>query len=577
MKRPVNEFVSDHRGNVVMLFGLSVIPVMMMAGAAVDYARGVTTHKVLQQGADTAALAVASRITAATSTADAIKQAQNVLRSASQRLAAATISNATISADRKTFCIDAQVSIPTMIMKIARIDSMAPAVMSCAEIGGGSTNYEIALALDNSGSMNESAGGATKIQSLKTAATNFVNSMFAKSPGKVKIAITPFAGLVIPVDPTVAANRALPWIDVNGLSSQHWITFGGKANANAAGFTSRFNVFSNLKSQRADWDFGGCYEPQPYPMNVTETAPTAGNAETLFVPYLAPDEPDSSAYENNYLNDDGGGCSLWTFGGWTDLTRTCKYKPATGWTSGIWSWFGATAGNGWTGGVFASRGGAFNGPNGMCPNAATQTALQLTPTQSTITAKIAQLTAAGDTNLHEGVMWAWRSISPNPPFSAGSAYNTAGVRKILVLMTDGYNNWTSNTNTVGGSYYEALGYYSYNGAKNRRLPDGTQGNGVDYQSQLDGAANSWTDYKSVSRQAQDELTRQSCENAKAKGIEIYSIAFSVSTNPIDAAGINLLKSCATNADHYLLATDSTQIDRAFSQIAMNLSKLRLSR
>lgn len=576
MLRAFKRLVSDCRGNVVMIFGLAIIPMMLMAGAAVDYSRGASLRSALQQATDAAALSVASKVTQTSVLADSINRAQNVIR-ANSRLANATVVSATLTDNNSTFCLTTQVTAPTVIMKVAHIPSLAPKATACAEIGGGSETFEVALALDNSGSMNGSAGGATKIQSLKTAATNFVNTMFGKLPGKVSMAITPFAGLVIPVDPSVAANRTLSWIDVNGNSSQHWITFGGKPAANADGFMSRFNVYNNLKSQRADWDFGGCYEPQPYPMNVTETVPSAGNAETLFVPYLAPDEPDSSAYENNYLNDDGGGCTTTVYGNWTDLIRTCKYKPPGGYTSGYWSWYGSTAGNGWVGGVFSSHGGAFNGPNGMCPNHATQTLLPLSSAQTTLATKIGQLTAAGDTNLHEGLMWAWRSISPNPPFSVGQPYSNVKNHKILVLMTDGYNNWSSNTNSVGGSYYEALGYYSYNGAKNQRLPNGTQGNGVDYQSQLMTAANSATDYKPTSRQAQDELTRQSCVNAKAAGIEVYSIAFSVSTNPIDAAGISLLQSCATNSDHYFLATDSNQIDDVFEKIANNLGKLRLSR
>lgn len=576
MQRAFDEIFIDRRGNVVMIFGLAIIPVMLMVGVAVDYSRGASLRGALQQATDAAALSVASKMTASSLVSASTEKAQVLVR-ANPRLAAATVTNATLTNNNSTFCLTTRVTTPTMIMKVAHINVMSPATTACAEIGGGASTYEVALALDNSGSMNESAGGATKIQSLKTSATNFANAMFARLPGKVSMSITPFAGLVIPVDPSVAANRSLPWIDVHGDSSQHWITFGGKPAATTAGFTSRFSVFNNLKSQRADWDFGGCYEPQPYPMNVTETVPNAGNADTRFVPYLAPDEPDSSAYENNYLNDDGGGCTTTVYGNWTDLTRTCKYKPPTGYTSGYWSWYGSNAGNGWSGGVFATHGGAFNGPNGMCPNHATQTMLQLTTAQTTISNKISQLAAGGDTNLHEGLMWAWRSISPYAPFSAGRAYNVSTNHKILVLMTDGYNNWSSNANTVGGSYYQALGYYSYNGAKNLRLPNGSHGDGVDYQSQLMYAANSGTDYKPNSRQAQDELTRQSCANAKAAGVEIYSIAFSVSSNPIDSAGINLLRGCATNADHYFLATDSNQIDDVFKKIANNLGKLRLSR
>lgn len=576
MLRAFHRLASDRRGNVAMIFGLAIIPVMFMAGAAVDFSRGAAMRSALQQATDAAALSVAARMTPSSLLQPNIDKAQVLLR-ANPRLAAATVVNGQITNGNTSFCITTSASVQTMIMQIAHIDTLSPRVTSCAEMGGGPNTFEIALALDNSGSMNESAGGATKIQSLKTAATNFVNTMFARAPGKVQMAITPFAGLVVPVDPTVAANHALSWIDVNGNSSQHWIIFGGKPAATAAGFTSRFSVFNNLKTQRADWDFGGCFEPQPYPMNVTETVPTTGNPETLFVPYLAPDEPDSAEYENNYLNDDGGGCTTTTNRDWSDLTRTCKYKPPAGYAGGYWAWYGAGAGSGWSRGVFGSRGGAFNGPNGMCPSHATQTMLRLTPSQSSLMNKIAQLTAAGDTNLHEGVMWAWRSISPNAPFSQGRPYNVNTNHKILILMTDGYNNWSSNTNTVGGSYYQALGYYSYNGAKNLRLPNGSHGDGVDYQSQLMLAANSALDHKPHSRQAQDELTRQSCANARAAGVEIYSIAFSVASNPIDSAGVNLLRACATNDDHYYLATDSTQIDSVFSQIAAKLGKLRLSR
>jgi len=36
--------------------------------------------------------------------------------------------------------------------------------------------------------------------------------------------------------------------------------------------------------------------------------------------------------------------------------------------------------------------------------------------------------------------WGWRSISPNPPFSGGLAYNTQGWTKVVILETDGVDN-----------------------------------------------------------------------------------------------------------------------------------------
>lgn len=58
----------------------------------------------------------------------------------------------------------------------------------------GSQNIEVALVIDNTGSMSEALGGSTKISAVKTAASNFVSYLFANvvAPGTVKIALVPF-------------------------------------------------------------------------------------------------------------------------------------------------------------------------------------------------------------------------------------------------------------------------------------------------------------------------------------------------------------------------------------------------
>jgi hypothetical protein len=129
---------------------------------------------------------------------------------------------------------------------------------------------------------------------------------------------------------------------------------------------------------------------------------------------------------------------------------------------------------------------------------------------------------------------------------------------------------------VGGSTYEALGYYSYNGQKNLRLPNGTAGDMVDYQTQLAAAANKSSSYQAKSRLAQDDLTLQACTNAKNSGVEIFTIGFSTSTDPIDAQGLDLLQRCATSANHYFAVENANQLNAAFSAIGIGLGKLRLS-
>jgi hypothetical protein len=188
-----------------------------------------------------------------------------------------------------------------------------------------------------------------------------------------------------------------------------------------------------------------------------------------------------------------------------------------------------------------------------------QPLLRMTSTQSTLTSKVTGLTANGDTNLHEGFMWGWRSISPNAPFSDGNAYNTSSNgtnQKVIVLMTDGYNNWSSVSNTWGGSMYEAPGYYTL---ANGRVPPGNQN--ITNMTQ--------------SRAALDELTLQACTNAKAKGIIVYTVGFSVSSDPIDAQGQKLLQSCATDSSHAFIANDADSLVNAFNQIGTGMGKLRI--
>jgi Flp pilus assembly protein TadG len=552
--RGVAALVDGVEGNVGVIFGLTALPMLLMIGGAVDFARLSTTRASLQQATDSAALMVATKITSTTTDTDAQRMAQVFLQN---NYPSATISSATISSDRLSLKLTSSAQIPTTTMKLANFKTMTATITTQASLAGGTdpnTTYEIALVLDNSGSMTESAGGVSKIQSLQTAATSFVNTMFSKvTTGKLQMSITPFNAAVVAVDPVITANRSLSWIDTGGNSSLHWNVFGGsKAAAAADGFTNRFGIYAKLKAARSSWDWNGCFEPQPYPMDVNDTPPTASTPDTLFVPYLSPDEPNNSGYLDSYVYDGSGGSCSSSGAAWTELIHTCKYKNP-------------------------SVSGSAKGPDGVCPSQSTQILLQLTQSQSTVLNKISNLVAAGTTNLHEGFMWGWRTISPNAPFAAGRAYNAANNRKVMVFMTDGYNNWQSNPGTVTGSQYEAPGYYSLNGAKNVRLPDGSKGDGVDYQTQLAAAApNNYTDFHNKSRNAQDELTLEACANAKAAGIEIFTIGFSVPIDPIDAQGLALLQSCATNSDHYYTAANADELNAVFASIGLGLGKLRLS-
>jgi Flp pilus assembly protein TadG len=535
-------FGGDRAGQVAMTFALAAVPLILASAAAIDFARIATKHSSLQQATDAAVLTATKSVTPSTTSSDIQTIAQNQI-STVMTDSGATVTTATLSADRSTVCVSTQETVTLSIMQMFGYSNKVTSASACA-LTPGSNNpnatYEIALVLDNTGSMTESApGSSTKMAALQNAANQFVSTMWSGNyAGKVKMSIVPFSGGVA-IQNSDTNNRTAAWIDTAGKSSWHWTPFVG---ATQAGFKSRFDIFANLKALNSAWDWAGCFETPPYPQNVNDTPPTAATPDSLFVPMLAPDEPDSNSYYSNSYIQDTRKCPN-SSDPQTLTTQACKYTQPR---------------------LDSNSSGAF-GPNGMCVS---KPLLRMTSTQSTLTAKVASLTAAGDTNLHEGLMWGWRTLSPNAPFSDGKAYDLSAAplnRKILVLMTDGFNNWSPAANAWGLSYYEALGYYATasgkaHGTTNGRLPPGNQ----------------TITNLAQARAAQDELTLEACTNARASGIEIFTVGFSVSTDPIDTQGTNLLKSCATqDNNHFFMATDTNSLVSVFQQIGAGLGKLRL--
>ena len=72
---------------------------------------------------------------------------------------------------------------------------------------------------------------------------------------------------------------------------------------------------------------------------------------------------------------------------------------------------------------------------------------------------IQSLQAKGGTNMLEGVMWGWRVLSPEAPFTEGKAYDDPDNDKFLIVMTDG-ENWHQARSNHNKSSYHSFGYAS---------------------------------------------------------------------------------------------------------------------
>jgi hypothetical protein len=164
------------------------------------------------------------------------------------------------------------------------------------------------------------------------------------------------------------------------------------------------------------------------------------------------------------------------------------------------------------------------------------------------------MVAVGNTNVAQGLIWGWHTITPNAPFADGVAYGTAKTDKIIILLTDGDNTNDTNTNP-NASIYTGLGYIA-------------QGRLLNASNTALGTSSTSTDR----RDAIDSREAKICTAMKAKNIIIYSIGVGVSTH-----SKTILQACASGNDHYYDVTDTSQLTSVFNAIAGSINNLRISK
>jgi Flp pilus assembly protein TadG len=311
-RRKLVSFARDARGNVALLFGLTLIPLLIGVGVAVDYGRALIVHERMQEAADAAGLAVGSWV--GLSQEEMQTKAQQYFDANYPASTLGTVGALSISVDGSDIKVNVSGQVPTTFMQLANINTVDVGASTTIAVGMGTV--EVALALDNSGSMSGS-----KISSLKTAAANLVDTLFASAqnspkPDPIKVAVVPFAASVN-VGPQYANAN---WMDTAGSGKYNAYETECYANGgtlNSSGVcsvslssptvaTDNLTLFSSLKDAAGNAvTWGGCVEARPAPYDVQDDAP--GGATTMFVPMFAPDEPDN----------------------WTCSTGTCSYAGTT--------------------------------------------------------------------------------------------------------------------------------------------------------------------------------------------------------------------------------------------------------
>lgn len=196
---------------------------------------------------------------------------------------------------------------------------------------------------------------------------------------------------------------------------------------------------------------------------------------------------------------------------------------------------GNGGGNGWGWGGGWGGGGKKTGVCTIPQDSAIQ---PLSDDTEMLKGKVDDLSASGGTAGHLGTAWAWYTLSPNwnalwPEPNRAADYGTPHLTKIAILMTDGEYNTQYDSNGIAASEY--------------------------------GAANG-----SSTQQA-----RALCTSMKNAGIIVYSIGFELS-GP-SSQSYQTLKNCASDETKFYDAEDGVQLQQAFRDIGLKLSKLYLSK
>ena len=538
----LRSFARNKAGNVAVLFGLALIPIVIGVGAAIDYGRALVVRDHMADAADAAALAIASwpGLTQAQQTA----KAQQFFTANYPPTKLGTVGTLNVAFAGDNINVSVSGTVQTTFMKLANINTLA--VGANAVITKKERNIELVLVLDTTGSM----ASAGKLTALKSSAKQLVSTLFngQSTSNSVKIGVVPFAAAVNVGPNQVTANPT--WFDLKTYTAAN-------AAADPVAFedldktsgVNTYNLYHNsgnslaLKSE----NWAGCVRERSSnsAYELTDAPPSSSDPASRWVPYFAPDEPDKASnttFDNTYLCDNPKKCS--SGNSTTAPSATCACPPGITCTSTndqrqcySGKYKGATVSGG-------------EGPDMNCPPAAIT---PLTNVASTINSAIDALVAKGSTVIPAGLLWGWRVISPTPPFTDGTDYANDKVIKAVVLLTDGENDASAGSNGNNKSDYNAFGY-----AKNGHLGS-TSGSNAD--------------------STLDTKTLTVCSAIKnvspSNPVQLYTIGLGVTS-----ASQTLLTNCAGTDDQgnklFYNSPSADQLASIFQDIAQGLSELRIA-
>lgn len=209
MKKAFFSLLRSERGAILPIFGLMVLLLIVLAGAAIDVTRVVNAREKLSYALDAAALTVATDLSTSVLTNAEIEQsAEDSMRAnlAGEEFLEAAIENLTIDVNSEagTVSMSSSASLDNYLIDIGGYGSSAfgPetfAFGTTAQVSYSRFDVELALVVDVTGSMGWAIGSTSviRINALREASEQLVDILIpdgtAPSDSKVRISLVPYS------------------------------------------------------------------------------------------------------------------------------------------------------------------------------------------------------------------------------------------------------------------------------------------------------------------------------------------------------------------------------------------------
>jgi len=540
--------LSDEAGAIVAMMAMAVIPLFAAIGLSIDIGRGYLLQSKLSYAIDSAGLAGGRAFDQDNRLEDVMMFFEaNFKESYVDASLEGNTPTVTFNDQDNTIHIEATASIPTHFMKIAGVDELT--VSASTVIQREMRGMELVLVMDNTGSMR----GSGKMGAMKDAATDLVDILYGdrETVPNFWVGVVPYAATV-----NIGAERSDWLVNESYDSDAAW-------HAADPDGDERFGYHPD-HFQPTAWK--GCVEARSYPNDSNDDLAS----EEAWYPHLWRTTLNAFA---NPLHEE-------------DPDPYNEDEPET------WGAY-LNGDNDWNPdgvlGDLNEENGAQNegtGPNLGCGPAITP----LVDSKTTIQDAIDEMLPwhlpwhRGGTMANLGLAWGWRVLSPkwqglwggDTPEGLPLPYETPSMEKVIILLTDGVNQWYD----WPGDKWTVDGEDHYSGLPgSNKYPDSHDD---DFRGEWPGA-----DYTAYGRLSEGRLGTTSnggaktevndrmlelCEDMKEEDVLLYTITFRLN----DSATRSLYEDCATSPDHYFDSPSNSDLQQVFVEIANELSNLRIA-